>query len=253
MHLNSTGFASLSKITQIRFSRAPKALRSGGGLIPRASKSNPGSDPGEVVPDLIPLAGAETDWRQFRAQLAAGKNSGGKAWDAGGVLEEGSDDRLNSGKSGREDNEAWVHPIGALESGCLLLAHPLMFTSQQTYFSQSVILIFTHNDKGTAGLLLNRPTGFKMGDVSGAEFLCPEFEDNLLYLGGDVGKSTLHLVHGFREMKGSREVVNGVYMGGFDDALAAVKEGTHKASEFKWYGRYCGWAPGQVSNNFPHG
>lgn len=251
--MSSTGLAYLPRTSQIKLLRGPGRIQSGSKLVPRASKSDPDPDANEEIPDLIPLAGAETDWRQFRAQLAAGENTRGKFGDVAGLPREGIDDRLSPELPVDEDSKAWAHPIGAPEAGCLLIAHPLMFTSQQTHFSQSVILIFTHNDSGTAGLLLNRPTGFTLGDVSGAEFLCPEFGKNLLYLGGDVGKSTLHLVHGFSEMKGCREVVSGVYMGGFDDAVSAVKEGSHKAEEFKWYGRYCGWAPGQVGNKLLDG
>ena len=30
----------------------------------------------------------------------------------------------------------WAHPIANPEKGCVLIAHPLMFTTQQRYFAQ---------------------------------------------------------------------------------------------------------------------
>jgi putative transcriptional regulator len=31
----------------------------------------------------------------------------------------------------------WAHPIPQPERGCVLIAHPLMFTTSQQYFSQA--------------------------------------------------------------------------------------------------------------------
>lgn len=65
----------------------------------------------------------------------------------------------------------WAHAVPGPEQGCLLVAHPLMFLSSQTYFSQSVIFIFGHGETGSVGLILNKPTQFKLGGVQGAEVL----------------------------------------------------------------------------------
>ncbi|GMH39461.1 hypothetical protein BSKO_07359 [Bryopsis sp. KO-2023] len=197
------------------------------------------------IPDTIPLAGVETDWRQFRAKLVETSRRDGN-----------SDDRPETSKknvSSEADPDYWAHPISSPEPGCLLLAHPLLFNTQQTYFSQAVLLIFAHNETGTAGLILNRLTGYKIGKVTGADFLCPAFADNVLYLGGDVGKSTLHLIHGHGDVEGSREVVSGVYIGGHEDACNFVSEKNFDPQGFKWFGRYCGWAPGQLEEEMRSG
>lgn len=47
---------------------------------------------------------------------------------------------------------------------------------------QAVIFLFDHSEQGSAGLILNRPTQYKMGSVSGLDALCPEFAENNLYL-----------------------------------------------------------------------
>ena len=47
---------------------------------------------------------------------------------------------------------------------------------------QAVILVLDHTAEGSQGLILNKRTDKTMGDVLGAEMLCPEFADNPLYL-----------------------------------------------------------------------
>lgn len=56
----------------------------------------------------------------------------------------------------------------------------------------------------------------------------PEFSDNRLFLGGDVGGQTgngnvLQLLHDQKQFANSVEVVNGVYLGGFQAAKKAVR------------------------------
>lgn len=76
------------------------------------------------------------------------------------------------------------------------------------------------------------------------------FEQNTLFLGGDVGDTSLHLVHKFADLERSIEVMEGVYINGFEAAQKAVLEGTKKPSDFTWYTRYCGWQRGQVRDSF---
>eukprot|EP00803_Ostreobium_quekettii_P000196 evm.model.scf_1281EXC.5 EVM.evm.TU.scf_1281EXC.5 scf_1281EXC:17665-18611(+) len=191
-----------------------------------------GADPEDQasasIPDSLPLAGVDTDWRDFRARLVATSRSGSAA-------------------SGVEDGR-WAHAVHAPETGCLLVAHPLMFSQSQTYFSQAVIFIFTHSESGSAGLILNRPTEFTLGKVAGAEEMCPEFAESQLRLGGDVGKSTLNILHSYGELEGAIEIVNGIYLGGFEAARRAVREGNAQGKDFTWFMHHAGWGPGQVSS-----
>jgi hypothetical protein len=59
------------------------------------------------------------------------------------------------------------------------------------------------------------------------EALRPEFSDNRLFLGGDVGKANslnvMQLLHGHPGLANSVEVVKGVYLGGFQAAKMAVR------------------------------
>lgn len=194
------------------------------------------------IPDFMPIVDSETDWRKFRAGLIAASSK--KATEAG-VKGPGKD--LRAVMMEFEEDGEWAHHIKAVEPGCLLVAHPLLFSEKQTHFYHAVVLIFMHDERGTAGLILNNPTMHNIGGVAGAESLAPVFEDNTLYLGGDVGINTLHVLHPYGSIQDSREVVRGVHIGGLQDSVWYVEQGRAKPEDFKWFGRYCGWAPGQVS------
>lgn len=72
-------------------------------------------------------------------------------------------------------------------------------------------------------------------------------------MGGDVGLRTLHLIHNVKTLKGSIEILDGVFLGGFDHVKEAVANGECKSSDIKWYARYCGWGPGQLQNEIELG
>lgn len=188
-----------------------------------------------------------------------------------------------------QDLGHWIHPLPGPEKGAILIAHPLMFTTSQTYFSHSVrqisplgpapsrvrsltrwvsqvIFVFEHSAIGSSGLILNRPTQYSIREVQGTELLRPEFEGNRLLLGGDMGPETIHVLHaqgdlqvecppspnGFhagtcqltsaglndglcsdivvprRCLQGAVEIIDGVYLGGFEAAKRKVSSGDRK-------------------------
>ncbi len=65
-----------------------------------------------------------------------------------------------------------------------------------------MLLLFEHSERGSAGLILNRPTAHTISGLgSTMQRLCPEFQENILYLGGDVGRDTVHMLHGQEGLK----------------------------------------------------
>jgi putative transcriptional regulator len=70
--------------------------------------------------------------------------------------------------AGKEQNpafknvDAWCHVLEKPEPGAALLAHPNMGHFQQHHFAQCVILILEHGDRGSLGIILNRPTPFTL-------------------------------------------------------------------------------------------
>lgn len=55
---------------------------------------------------------------------------------------------------------------------------------------QAVIFLASHDEMGSAGFILNRPTSVQLGDLVEGNAL-PQFRKTPLYLGGDVGKCRL--------------------------------------------------------------
>eukprot|EP00798_Chlamydomonas_sp_ICE-L_P002405 gene2405-8715_t len=150
--------------------------------------SNDGEDvsprsQGSSIPDSLPAMGADTDWREFRAKLVAsgaGKDS--------------------SSFSSGEKTE-WAHSIPVPEKGAVLVSHPMMFGANQTYFNKAVILLLDHDEGGSYGVILNRPSKYTLSEVVMTEPL-PGFERSKLWIGGDVGNNQLLLLHRQAGMKG---------------------------------------------------
>ncbi|KAL4424592.1 hypothetical protein ABPG77_009176 [Micractinium sp. CCAP 211/92] len=198
---------------------------------------------GSLIPDTLPVASADSDWRAFRAQLVAAAAASEAAPAAAGA----GADAAAPASSARSDG-AWAHMLRGPEQGCLLVASPLMFQTSQTYFYLAVILLVHHNESGSWGLILNRPTVHKVGDLQESEagFLQPEFNDCAMHLGGDVDPSSIFLLHSVPGLPGSQEVIPGLYVGGFNEARRGLKEGRYSADQFMVLTRYAGWGAGQL-------
>ncbi|CAG9466080.1 unnamed protein product [Pedinophyceae sp. YPF-701] len=219
---------------QVRTLRAPARGRQRASWC-RAAEGSGAPEDKDSVPDSLPFMGTGADWRQARAALVASEKQ--KDGSARPIAEGGM----------------WAHAISKAERGCLLIAHPLMFTANQTYFFRAVILMFEHDEEGSAGIIINKPTRFTLGSVGGAEAFLPEMENRPLMLGGDVGRDTLHCVHTCSAIA-SRDVgVPGLYMGGTMQAKEAVRSGDARPEDFNFFTRYAGWAGGQLDEEVQAG
>mmetsp|Transcript_18247 Transcript_18247/g.24043 ORF Transcript_18247/g.24043 Transcript_18247/m.24043 type:complete len:284 (-) Transcript_18247:369-1220(-) len=187
----------------------------------------------------------EQDWRELRAKLISQGFSYG---------EEFGD--THSDAKGR-----WAHRLANVEVGSIILdSGGETFSEAQQYFQHSVILIIRHDEQGTVGLILNRPTGYRMGDMVADANLrsLPGFEKSELYMGGDVGGRRLdgmdciNLMHQ-KQYVGVSKVVNGLYLGGLNEALNDIKAGRAQPEEFRFFTKYCGWARGQLDSEIDAG
>src|SRR5690606_37473030 len=93
-------------------------------------------------------------------------------------------------------------------AGRILLAEPLM---TDPYFRRAVVFITEHNDKGTFGLIINKPIPMLLNEaVANAPRI-----DTKLGIGGTVENQTLHFLHRKGELvPHSLEVSEGIYWGG---------------------------------------
>ena len=193
----------------------------------------------------LPLAGADTDWREFRARLVSGASAGAATRPAA--------DAADADAPAPGTSSGWAHPLTAPEAGAVLIAHPLLFTTSQTYFHQSVVLLISHGPDGSAGLILNKPSQYTLADVGGVDALLPACGGCTLYLGGDVERASVHVVHALPSLPGAVQVVPGVCVGGVEAAAAATASGAAPADAFQWLSGYCGWSPGQLASEVEAG
>lgn len=117
----------------------------------------------------------------------------------------------------------------------------------QTYFRQAAILILEHSETGALGIILNRPTDHTLNSVRfSAEQLMGPFRDNKLYMGGDVGESSVIVVTTSEAVTDSTRIAPGIRVCTISAASAAVRAGIAHPSEFRFFAQYSGWGPGQL-------
>ena len=126
-------------------------------------------------------------------------------------------------------------------AGSLLLAHPAM---KDPNFRHCVVLMSAHNAEGAMGVVLNRPMGKRLGQLSG-DFALGPLASVPLYNGGPVQNEQLVLAawqvrdDGFRLHFGIEP----------DKALQLLaEEGTH----VRGFLGYSGWSAGQLENEMRH-
>lgn len=125
--------------------------------------------------------------------------------------------------------------------GRLLVATPQL---QDPNFVEAVILIIAHDEEGTLGLIINRPSEVRPGelfpDLAGAAAY-----DGRLYLGGPVARTNaLALIRAERRPPPEAErVFDGIYASGSISVLADNPGGEARV---RLYLGHAGWAPGQL-------
>lgn len=136
----------------------------------------------------------------------------------------------------------------APRQGRVLISEPLL---NDSYFKRSVVLLTEHSENGSVGFVLNKPIDLTIQDVI-KDF--PEF-DSKLYVGGPVGKDTVHYIHTLGELiPNSVHVKDNIYWGGdFDRVRESISEGLIQPSQIRFFLGYSGWSPkqleGEIENN----
>ncbi|MBS1489685.1 MAG: YqgE/AlgH family protein [Bacteroidetes bacterium] len=126
------------------------------------------------------------------------------------------------------------------QAGRLLISEPYLADPN---FDRTIILLCEHNDDGTIGFVLNRPTestvGSLVSDLSHVE--------NSACLGGPVQQDTLHYLHRHPDVAGAVKVADGIFWGGdFEDIIDKLKTGQANQDDIKFFLGYSGWSYGQL-------
>lgn len=214
-------------------------------------------------------ATSRLDWREFRSRLIKAETP---AWMR----------RLS------RETGVWAHEVSDLERGCLLVETGQLLrhvkleglditslgdlvdslgdvaesakngsggASCRRASDARVILLLSHDEQGSSGLILNKPTPCTIGDFT--EKLAPLGKNTIYYGGAGAGSEAdgieadastqLHTLHRCCHLEGSVELMEGVFYGA-DVKLASqcVAAGKNRASDFKFFYSAVHWKPGEL-------
>ncbi|OFY66321.1 MAG: hypothetical protein A3H98_02910 [Bacteroidetes bacterium RIFCSPLOWO2_02_FULL_36_8] len=128
------------------------------------------------------------------------------------------------------------------QAGKLLLSEPFL---EDPNFKRSVILLTEHNENGTVGFILNKPSNYKLNEAL-QNF--PAF-DAPLFMGGPVQTDTLHFLHKLgNKLEGSIKIVDDVYWSGdFSTLKILIDVGQINPDQVRFFAGYSGWNPEQLT------
>lgn len=126
--------------------------------------------------------------------------------------------------------------------GCLLVSEPHLPDSN---FDRSVILLCKHDETGSFGFVLNRPSNVTLGElIKDAEGIKLP-----VHVGGPVEQNTLHFIHKDENLPDSENVDDMFNWGGnFDMLLNWIKDGVIDGEKVRFFLGYSGWGAGQLDD-----
>lgn len=151
-----------------------------------------------------------------------------------------------------EPAQAQVRPQPRVENGSLLVAHEELVDAA---FSETVVLVLRHDEVGTVGLIINRPTSLAAGDVF------PELAEPLesyqgrLYRGGPSQPTrTVGLVQGLAAVVvQGPEIVDRVFLSVDSAEFGNLVRVAKDESALRIFAGHAEWAPGQIDNEVARG
>ncbi len=125
--------------------------------------------------------------------------------------------------------------------GRLLIAEPSILNDSS--FNRTVVLLSEHNNEGTIGFIINKPTEYVLNDI------IPEINSDLtIYNGGPVSEDNLYFVHTVPDLiPDSIEIANGIYWGGdFDSVTTLLNTNELHSDNIRFFLGYSGWGKNQL-------
>ena len=118
------------------------------------------------------------------------------------------------------------------------------------HFSETVVLLIEHDETGSLGLIINRPSDFPLTDI------LPDFEllnsrPDRLHVGGPVQLELITVL--FRSevpLASSEFVAADIFVSASDKLLRQLLK--LKNQSFVVFAGYAGWGPGQLENELRH-
>jgi putative transcriptional regulator len=140
----------------------------------------------------------------------------------------------------------------SLATGSLLVASPEL---SDPMFARSVVLVLRHDEQGTIGVVLNRPTNLVPATIF------PELEESIgsyagtLYRGGPIAPTRLlYLVRGLAAATvNGPEVIDKVFLSIDDSSLPDMTRLADGTNDLRLYAGHAAWIPGQLQDEINAG
>ncbi len=130
-----------------------------------------------------------------------------------------------------------------IKKGKLLIAEPSILNDRS--FNRTVILLSEHNDEGSIGFIMNKPSNYILSD------LLPEIASDLtIYKGGPVSNENLYFVHRVPQLiPDSLEIADGIFWGGdFEVVQELLLNNNLKNDDIRFFLGYSGWSKDQLQD-----
>jgi putative transcriptional regulator len=125
------------------------------------------------------------------------------------------------------------------ERGRLLISEPFLPDPNE----RTVVLLCEHNEDGSFGFILNKPSFVKVSEV--VEDL-KEFEHEA-FVGGPVQQDTLHFLHRSHSIDEGNKIYNEITWGGnFEKVILLAETKQLNPAEIRFFLGYSGWSAGQL-------
>ncbi|HMN05666.1 MAG TPA: YqgE/AlgH family protein [Flavobacteriales bacterium] len=126
--------------------------------------------------------------------------------------------------------------------GTLLVSEPFL---PDPYFRRAVVLLCSHDEQGSFGLVLNRPIDMGVADLMDDMPQLP----SPVGIGGPVQSGNLFFLHTLgTRIEGSLPVVDDLYLGGDYEQLRALLTAAPKlAKHVRFFVGYSGWGGNQLN------
>ena len=132
-----------------------------------------------------------------------------------------------------------------LRKGIFLIADPRL---KDPNFSQTVILLCEHNDQGSLGVVVNRPTLLKVAEAI-PNIKALSSTSNVIYSGGPVQThQVMTLCRTTEQIPDSKYVGDGMYLGGTLQALEDMLSSKASGTSIRAYMGYAGWSSNQLES-----
>jgi putative transcriptional regulator len=128
------------------------------------------------------------------------------------------------------------------EKGRLLISEPYL---PDPNFERTVVLLCEHNEEGSFGFVVNKPSIIKINEVMEDVRSIEE----TVYIGGPVQQDTLHFLHRNTNVNNAVRIRDEIYWGGeFENLLAQLDTAAIKSGDVRFYLGYSGWGKGQLES-----